>query len=81
MRFDDLNIRDAYRRGVMDAYDSACIHVPASRRIAVDVWLRDLRAWESGEPPDPPHRWSEATPFDDSDEASARDASSDEAQR
>lgn len=63
MRFDDSNIRDAYRRGVMDAYEAACIHVPATRRVAVDAWLNDLQDWEGGEPPAPPNRWSEETPF------------------
>jgi hypothetical protein len=67
MRFDDPDIRKAYRRGVADAYESACIHVPATRRLAVDAWLRDLEAWESGEPPEPPHRWSEPTPFTSQD--------------
>jgi hypothetical protein len=69
MRFDDPNIREAYRRGVTDAYESACIHVPASRRIAVEAWLKDVVDWNDGEPPIAPHRWSEATPFDPPDEA------------
>ena len=63
MRFEELDIRDAYRRGVMDAYESACIHVPPSRRAAVEAWISDLQSWTEGDPPIPPHRWSEATPF------------------
>jgi len=63
MRYDDSEIREAYRRGAIDAYEAACIHVPAPRRAAVDAWLNDLRDWNRGEPPVPPQRWSEATPF------------------
>lgn len=55
--FDDPVVREAYRRGAKDASQSACIHVPAARQRAVDEWLKQLNAWEAGDPPTPPYRW------------------------
>ena len=58
MHFQDPAIRAAYRRGVHDAYHSACIHVPSIQRVAVDEWMRDLVTWKDGQPPEPPHFWA-----------------------
>ena len=59
--FDDPMIREAYRRGVRDAYESACIHLPPPRRRAMEEWLTTLDLWNGGDPPPPPHSWAGAS--------------------
>ena len=60
MQYDNCDVRDAYRRGARDAYESVCLHIPANRLRELDSWLSSLEAWQDEEPPIPPHRWPEA---------------------
>ena len=58
MRFDDPEVREAYRRGVRDACDNVGLHVAPPKLRACEQWIRDLETWDAGEPPVPPERWS-----------------------
>jgi hypothetical protein len=50
VHFDDPAIRAAYRRGARAAYDSALPFVEARQERAVQAWLKELEAWEGGDP-------------------------------
>ncbi len=52
--YDDPLIREIYRRGVRDACDWACVHLPVARQRVMEDWLTDLDLWRGGEPPPPP---------------------------
>ena len=52
--FDDPMIREIYRRGVRDACDWACVHLPARKQRAMEEWLTSLDLWSDGNPPRAP---------------------------
>lgn len=54
MRFDEPDVRDAYRRGVRDLYESVVGELRSRQAKEIDAWLKNLEAWEDGEPPHPP---------------------------
>jgi hypothetical protein len=54
MRFDEPDVRDAYRRGVRDFYETITGWVKSHHARQIDAWLGELDAWEHGEPPTPP---------------------------
>jgi hypothetical protein len=49
--FDDPMFREIYRRGVRDAYDSVCAHLPPARCRAMEDWQAELDLWSGGDPP------------------------------
>jgi hypothetical protein len=57
MRFENEELREAYRRGARDALDHACEHVPGRNLRELEHWLKDLGRWSSGPPPAPPTAW------------------------
>jgi hypothetical protein len=54
MRFDEPDVRDAYRRGVHDLYESVAAGLGRRQARGIDVWLRELDEWHEGEPPPSP---------------------------
>ena len=44
-------IREIYRRGVRDACDWACVHLPPRKQRAMEEWLTSLDLWCDGNPP------------------------------
>ena len=54
--FDDPMIREIYRRGVRDAVQFACIHLPVARQREMEDWLTDLDLGREGNPPKAPER-------------------------
>jgi len=55
--YDHADRRDAYRNGARDAYESAALALRAGEKRALEAWLVELEAWDSGDPPEPPHAW------------------------
>jgi hypothetical protein len=58
--FETLEARDAYRRGAHACYSSSIPYVQARTERALAEWLEELDAWETGDPPLPPHEWDAA---------------------
>lgn len=58
--FDDPMIREIYRRGVRDAVQFACTHLPAARQRLMEEWLTELDLWHGGNPPPPPRMRADA---------------------
>lgn len=54
MRFDEVDERDAYRRGARDCFESLAGVMGVGRSRKIERWLKDLESWEYGEPPSPP---------------------------
>lgn len=54
MRFDEPDVRDSYRRGAHDLYESVVAGLKPNHARAIKAWLEGLDAWEEGEPPHPP---------------------------
>lgn len=54
MRFDEPDVREAYRRGAHDAHESASAGMRRSEARKVEAWLAELDAWQDSDPPPPP---------------------------
>ena len=54
MRFHEPDVREAYRRGARDCYESLIATLKVHQAREVKAWLSDLDNWEDGEPPLPP---------------------------
>jgi hypothetical protein len=54
MRFDEPDVREAYRRGVRDFYESIIGRMKPREARQIETWLRELDDWGEGEPPPPP---------------------------
>jgi len=54
MRFDEPDVREAYRRGARDAYESVAAKLSRSEGRDLKAWLSALEGWEDGDPPNPP---------------------------
>jgi len=57
MTLDDAAVREAYRRGAHDAYESAVPFVDMRRERAILDWFTELDVWTKGEPPPAPVFW------------------------
>ncbi len=51
MRFDEPDVRDAYRRGARDCYESVVRGLKPRQARELGKWLVELDAWEDDEPP------------------------------
>lgn len=51
MRFHEPDVREAYRRGVRDCYESLLRKLKTRDTRELEVWLNHLDAWEDGDPP------------------------------
>ena len=56
-------VREAYRRGARECYESAIPFVRADTERAILSWLKELDAWEVGDPPKSPQTWTMHDPF------------------
>ena len=54
MRFHEPDVREAYRRGARDCYESLIATLKDYQAREVGAWLDELDKWEDGEPPLPP---------------------------
>ncbi len=54
MGFDEPDVRDAYRRGARDLYESVMGWMKPRQASEIDAWFGELDVWEHGEPPQPP---------------------------
>lgn len=54
MRFDEPDVREAYRRGARDCYEGLAVNLKAPQARAMTEWLTELDSWEDGDPPQPP---------------------------
>ncbi len=51
MRFDEPDVRDAYRRGARDCYESVIAGLKPRHERELEKWLVALDSWEDGDPP------------------------------
>ena len=54
MRFHEPDVREAYRRGARDCYDSLIATLKADQVRQMQAWLGELDDWDDGDPPPPP---------------------------
>jgi hypothetical protein len=54
MRFDEPDVREAYRRGARDLYDSVIGALKSRPARQIETWIAELESWNDGEPPHPP---------------------------
>lgn len=54
MRFDEPDVREAYRRGVRDCFESLVNGLPKRQVRQVEDWLKELETWDYSDPPPPP---------------------------
>lgn len=54
MRFDEPDVREGYRRGARDCYESAVGAMKARRADEIEAWLSELDVWQDDDPPPPP---------------------------
>ena len=54
MRFHEPDVREAYRRGARDCYESLIATLKAGQAREMEAWLRELDGWQDGDPPPPP---------------------------
>ena len=54
MRFQEPDVREAYRRGARDCYESIVAVLKARQVRELEAWLSDLDKWEDDDPPLPP---------------------------
>lgn len=53
MRFDEPDVREAYRRGARDCLDSIARSTSGRQIHALEAWLKELEAWEDSDDPPP----------------------------
>ena len=51
MRFDEPDVREAYRQGARDCYESLMTSLKPRDIEKLEAWLSQLDGWEDGEPP------------------------------
>jgi hypothetical protein len=56
MRFHEPDVREAFRSGARDLFDALANDLKPRRAQAIESWLRELDAWDDGDPPSPPFR-------------------------
>jgi len=54
MRFDEPDVREAYRRGARDAYECAAAGIRQTEARKIKAWLDELDGWRYSDPPLPP---------------------------
>jgi hypothetical protein len=54
MRFDEPDVREAYRRGVRDCFESVADGLTKRQARQVEAWLKELDAWDYSDPPPAP---------------------------
>lgn len=54
MRFDEADVREAYRRGARDCFESAANGLTRRKAREIEAWLKELDTWDYSEPPPAP---------------------------
>ncbi len=54
MRFDEPDVREAYRRGARDCFESLANGLGKRRAQQIDAWLKELETWDYSDPPPAP---------------------------
>lgn len=54
MRFDEPDVREAYRRGARDCFESVANRLTGRQAREVEAWLDQLDAWQELDPPSAP---------------------------
>jgi hypothetical protein len=54
MRFDEPDVREAYRRGVRDCYETLGSGLTKRRARQFEAWLKELDTWDYSDPPPAP---------------------------
>lgn len=54
MRFDERDVREAYRRGARDCFESLANSLTKRQARQIEAWLKDLDNWEYSDPPNAP---------------------------
>lgn len=54
MRFDESDVREAYRQGIRDCVDSLSSGLTKRQARQFEAWLKELDAWDYGDPPPAP---------------------------
>jgi len=55
MRFDEPDVREAYRLGARDCFEGVMPGLKPRKAREIERWLSELDAWQDGEHGDPPH--------------------------
>jgi hypothetical protein len=54
MRFDEPDVREAYRHGARDCFESLTNGLTKRQARQIEVWLKELDTWDYGDPPSAP---------------------------
>jgi hypothetical protein len=54
MRFDEADVREAYRRGARDCFESVVNALTRRHARQIEAWLKELDAWDYSDPPHAP---------------------------
>ena len=54
MRFDEPDVREAYRRGARDCYEALRSNLKVRQARQLEQWLKQLDDWQEDDPPPPP---------------------------
>lgn len=55
MDYDNIDVRDAYRRGARDVFDALYVRLASTEMRDLRRWLERLEEWRLGRPPAPPY--------------------------
>lgn len=54
MRLDEPDVREAYRRGARDCFESVAAKLSRRQAHDLEAWLKELDAWDYSDPPSAP---------------------------
>ena len=58
--YGDPDVRNAFRDGARQMYESLVIDLEPRQERAVRQWLAELDSWIGGPPPPPPYLWKKS---------------------
>jgi hypothetical protein len=54
MRFDEPDVREAYRQGARDCFESLSGALTKRQARQIEAWLKELDSWDYSDPPPAP---------------------------
>jgi hypothetical protein len=54
MRFDEPDVREAYRRGARDCFESLVSGLTKRHARQIEAWFKELDGWDYSDPPPAP---------------------------
>ena len=54
MRYDEPDVREAYRSGAVDLFETIAAVLSARQARDIKEWLQELETWQDFDPPAPP---------------------------